>query len=1784
MNMRSFGRKYYEKMFKLTDDYEWLAKYAAESSEEVGDKPYKFQTIAQFIEEFVVANKEPFEPDNLQGLLGSFAADAIAEYWEESQDPDAPALTSIKFSKNPSDVLAPSLLQFPKKALASIKSAIKERVSKAEGKLKSACENLDDTDLDNVIKFAVIRGYLYSYWVFVFRNPIVVIMQKSAEQPLGKKASLPLSKKAAEKGEEEEEEGKSRKIRTVSLDTIPNPVPLSAAIKAMQIVRARCASDLAKDHKNASLKASYVMADATTQFMKILLDSIRTYIQRDPSKASSTYKGQRLGGHDGKGDIYVAGSQVSSPAFSYNFISSLHHALDEIPWVSYNKEKYVFSSRKEAGPIIPGPTEIYDSYLMELYREPDLYKKKISKDFLEDGALLMEYFLAAKGFDHLSKTTISLYRDTLMRHGHKIGQEDATSSLAEIKDIIVSAFQRLHRSSGSVENYEKAFNSSAGFEESDFYTLGLRQEVTAALKSHSITLPPYQVKNIVLAIIGDLGLVTNPSSVGQMLLPEPTRTFSKSDKFLDKYVKNHVAKTRINTKRYNSTDRYNSGAFRDDRFVELILSDIEELVLVELDKVDRELGFKFDSKTGKTRDGNNSKYKRMVEDYNGSIIDRIRAQYLKELNNPNKDSGIFEELVKKSANRLAPDAFSGPSSFGKKWFLAQNNPGSIDISNLEDGMPRSSFKEIANYYSYESNVEPSDKAIKDMAKAIVDRGALSKAVATRSAAIYTSIIKEANNNRAGPQELFRELSKKYGFSENDIKELLSKNGAIGSLPESTKAALNRVAAEIVAKEKISYCRQDNFSRVASSYFTKAIGSGLFPEISEGTTKDAFTKAQQRDRSVIGKEIGKGVEAIYDAIMNSPKSLRELEIPLKEDPQVLAEIEKDPKIKPDYKKPYAYLETIRLWMVKYSYSSEDVLNRRNNPRQKLFDLIAKVFGEEFRGDHTIVNAIYEIIGDKYISTMLSMQGKSSVGGDYQTMPVLQARVLKAFPSSKERGGGTPEGVNINPSSGKKADDASGADNFGEDYEGEDYDERSGNLIQVSESDSKVLDYFSDGGSLSDAGKKYFYERALKESTDFCTYLQSRDAKFRITSVVDPRFGDPSLHMTPERKIARGGMHLDIHTPGGHIQAMMGDSISPRMSSSLSNLREFVGGAKQFAVLSFGNHLTAKVYKEAQKAWTGPNAKYADKYELMEAVGAFADPIWSFIRITDATKGLETNKIKSTANVDAADNARLAFDRAVFAAYKIDPDNIEEALRKFFQEKEADLVARFPQLKGKNLDNIITKFRRMPDIPHSQNPTNIPFHGKTTEDMKKIFGSVHLNPDALEAEIAHMRIQSSKGVHDRYNHFLPKENTFEQMRADDVKLFSKFRDVSDWAINDLESIKELFFSLMLPDNELHKKMVTDAYTELQQLLNFSSDSKPGANSGAAAAQFFKIPPVERAKILLAATEKLSAKHGDVKVQFVKRAKEIEDKSHQFITCLDAYRYAAAIAGPQIAEATRIAEEKIKAEKEAEIKRIEENKARDAKRRKAEELEKELTKKVEEIFPGANKLPGVEKRIDELIDEGIAKDEGDRFVEKALDKIRNMLPSEANKTPGATAPSSKENKMPGGTRVIIRRKDDPQGDDKAPSGSASSPSELGLAGNSNIAVDPPLSKDPVETKGEPMIVDLPPLEVPTKTKDEVLIDLPPLEVPAASVTEVPSQSKPKVEVPTPIDLPPLSKPTPTPIDLPPWPPRVDANDDQEELDKMELGAFDKDFSKAASSRPSARRIFGHVSESDDAYFIFE
>lgn len=434
MDKKALSLKRYKRLFQLTNDHSWMAKYAQEG-EAVEDKPYTLPTVKEFTQHIIFANSKAFENDPLQGQLGNVVAKELVKHYNSSLDPDEIALKSIKPEEDLERALTDDVLKFSKEEEKALLRSVQSSMRKlGDAHLSSLSEELDRGKLQNLVQFVLGRAYISQYWMFLFNNPIVtVLLENEKNKPLSISSALTKHQIIAN-AEEEEEEGilyeetpedileeeregsypksvekalEKRKSKRKIQEYPGKKIRLSQLIEAFKISRAKWAVRLLKDPENTKLRAGWLATDANIDYLERAFQALKDFVAQNPNNRFLKWHGQRIG----DGDVFVLTTganfdtlkMMTPPPFkvgykkidSYNpetgrKIKELNLEALRIPVKMWNPD----AKDNSLNVFLPEFPDIFDFYAHQKLADPAAYQQEIREKAFSDLKMLHEYNLS----------------------------------------------------------------------------------------------------------------------------------------------------------------------------------------------------------------------------------------------------------------------------------------------------------------------------------------------------------------------------------------------------------------------------------------------------------------------------------------------------------------------------------------------------------------------------------------------------------------------------------------------------------------------------------------------------------------------------------------------------------------------------------------------------------------------------------------------------------------------------------------------------------------------------------------------------------------------------------------------------------------------------------------------------------------------------------------------------------------------------------------------------------------------------------------------------------------------------------------------------------------------------------------------------------------------------------------------------------------------------------------------------------------------------------------------
>lgn len=296
-----FANNLHKRLFKLTDNYGWLRKYAEnEAHDNKADVVIDLPTIEEFIDYLAIEGdvETTGEEDGIQARLNHAVAYALIAFYKQHIDLSRTALTTWKF-QDVSMALIKSLRFFDAEDLNAIK--IMALDNSHDDKTK---ELVSDTHkLSDAIRYVLTRAYLHTYVVLVSKNPTIAVFNlmssiNDTNIPLsltvGQRENGHIVLTAAKdkkkvKIEENEEGEQTKKVINFPIDDARGP-RLSDWIKSLRISRAEVLSALQKEYEKKdpsgarTLKAQYLILSSTISHLENIATAWKSLALNDRYK------------------------------------------------------------------------------------------------------------------------------------------------------------------------------------------------------------------------------------------------------------------------------------------------------------------------------------------------------------------------------------------------------------------------------------------------------------------------------------------------------------------------------------------------------------------------------------------------------------------------------------------------------------------------------------------------------------------------------------------------------------------------------------------------------------------------------------------------------------------------------------------------------------------------------------------------------------------------------------------------------------------------------------------------------------------------------------------------------------------------------------------------------------------------------------------------------------------------------------------------------------------------------------------------------------------------------------------------------------------------------------------------------------------------------------------------------------------------------------------------------------------------------------------------------------
>jgi len=443
MDKKVLNLSRYKRMFKLTNDHSFMAKYAQESSAD--ELPYTLPTVDDFLGHLVTANSKPLEGDVLQGQLSGVVARVLALHYKSTLDLDEPAIIDIKPTDDINKALSERITKFSRSELVDLQASVASAMRKlGDAHLSSLSTQLTREKLKDLIDFALSRAYVAQYWFFLFQNPIATVVLENETPPpvVPENEAPPLSVNSAltahqiitadedvtsddeyykyepgpEDRIEEEFEGsylpnvekaleKNKENRRIQ-EFPGQKIRLSQLIEAFKLTRAKWGVRLVNEPDNPKVRMGWLATDANIDYLERAFESLKAFVAKNPNNRFLKWHGQRIG----NGDVFVitTGSKfdtlkmMSPPPFKvgYEKVTTLDKDTGRtkreynmqavrIPVKHWNPD-----AEQTLNVFLPEFPDIYDYYAHQKLANPSAYQDEVRTKTFGDLQNLHNYNLS----------------------------------------------------------------------------------------------------------------------------------------------------------------------------------------------------------------------------------------------------------------------------------------------------------------------------------------------------------------------------------------------------------------------------------------------------------------------------------------------------------------------------------------------------------------------------------------------------------------------------------------------------------------------------------------------------------------------------------------------------------------------------------------------------------------------------------------------------------------------------------------------------------------------------------------------------------------------------------------------------------------------------------------------------------------------------------------------------------------------------------------------------------------------------------------------------------------------------------------------------------------------------------------------------------------------------------------------------------------------------------------------------------------------------------------------
>lgn len=296
-----FANSLHKRLFKLTENYGWLRKFAEEGADSKASLVINLPTIGEFLASLAVEGsaETTSEDDEKQVKLNHAVAKALDVFYKNNLDLGQTALTSWKFA-DVSSSLVKGLGFFDADDLSEVKAAAIKNAEDAD--IKEILNN--DEKLADAIKYVLTRAYLHSYTIMVAQNPAIAVLNlmqtvNDEDIPLSLNVSQKTDGKivstAAKKNDPdfEESDDESEKEAKFKVDTARGP-RLSDWIRSLRISRAQTLTSLQRELEKkqprdtavSTYKVQYLILSSHIAHLENIAVAWKDLVKNDEYKAS----------------------------------------------------------------------------------------------------------------------------------------------------------------------------------------------------------------------------------------------------------------------------------------------------------------------------------------------------------------------------------------------------------------------------------------------------------------------------------------------------------------------------------------------------------------------------------------------------------------------------------------------------------------------------------------------------------------------------------------------------------------------------------------------------------------------------------------------------------------------------------------------------------------------------------------------------------------------------------------------------------------------------------------------------------------------------------------------------------------------------------------------------------------------------------------------------------------------------------------------------------------------------------------------------------------------------------------------------------------------------------------------------------------------------------------------------------------------------------------------------------------------------------------------------------